>query len=136
MNRRLILRLSLLGPAMGTLIVLGTIPEGGDRFAWMAVDIACAIVIARSDVENVFWHGAITGFIVGASGTLVQGLFADAYFANNPWVVEVLEKKLQGSDLQFFVMMLVPFHGVASALLTGFLSFLAGKVFRRETETS
>ena len=132
MNRRLVLRLSLLGPVMGALVVFGVFPEGTDRFAWMAVNIGCAVAIARSHVENVFWHGVVTGFIVGASSTLVQGIFADTLIANTPWMLVRFADQPEGFNLQFFIMMLVPFIGIAGALLTGFLSYLAGRVLRRE----
>jgi hypothetical protein len=132
MNRGLILKLSALGPAMGALVVIGVFPEGTDRFAWMVVNIGCAVAIARSQVANVFWHGCVTGFIVGASSTLVQGVFADTLIANNPWMLERFADQPEGFNLQFFVMMLVPFIGIAGALLTGFLSFLAARVLRRE----
>lgn len=132
MNRGLILKLSLLGPLMGTLVVLGVFPEGIDRFAWMVVNIICAVAIARSGATNVFRHGAVTGFIVGATSTLVQGLFADALIAHNPWMLERFADQPEGFSLQLFIMQLVPFIGIAGALLTGFLSFLAGRVLRRE----
>jgi hypothetical protein len=132
MNRGLVLKLSLLGPVMGALVVFGVFPQGVDRFAWMVVNIGCAVVIARSSVDNVFRHGAVIGFVVGASATLVQGVFADALIANNPWVMDKFADQPEGFDMQLFIMQLVPFIGIAGALLTGFLSFLAGRVLRRE----
>jgi hypothetical protein len=132
MNRRLVLGLSAFGPVMGALLVLGAFPEGTDRFAWTTVVIICAVAIARSSVGNAFWHGAVTGFIVGATAKLVEGLFADTYFANNPWIVEHYADKPEGFDLQLFVLQLAPFVGIGNALITGFLSFLARRVMKRE----
>jgi hypothetical protein len=129
-SRRLVLGLSAFGPAMGTLVVLGTFPEGTDRFAWMVVNIICAVAIARTGVANAFWTGAVTGFFVGASSTLVQGLFADALASNNPWMLERFSDQPEGFDFQLFVLQLVPFIGIAGGFMTGFLSFLARRAMR------
>ena len=134
MNRRLITMLSIMGPAMGVLIVLGVFGEGVERFAWMAVNLSCAFAIGRARVHNAFWHGVVAGFVIGASATLVQGLFFDAYIANNPWVPQRFSNQPAGFDLRVFVMMLVPFIGVAGGLLTGFLSYLADRAMRRRQE--
>jgi hypothetical protein len=129
-NRRLVLWLSTLGPVMGALVVVGAFPKGVDRYAWMVVNLACAVVIARARVSNAFWHGAVAGFLIGATATLVQGVFTDAYVANNAWVLDVYSRRSEGFDLQYFIMMLVPFIGLAGALVTGFLSYLVDRAMR------
>ena len=70
-------------------------------------------------------------FVSGASATFVQGVFSSTYALNNPWVVEEFADMPVGFDLQFFIMMLVPFIGIASALALGFLTFLAVRVLGR-----
>jgi len=135
-NRRLIALVSIIGPVMGTLVVLGVFPEGADRFAWMGVNLACAFAIARARVNNAFWHGVVAGFIIGASATLVQGLFFNTYIANNPWVPERFTNQPAGFSLRIFVMMLVPFIGLAGGLLTGFLSWLVDRAMRGNREST
>lgn len=122
MNWRLILMLSLFGPALGVLTVLGMIPRGADRFIWAAVVALCAFLAAKKEPERALQHGALIGFINGASSTLVQALFVDTLTANNPWMVEAMAKQPPGFDFEFFVFMLVPFIGVASGGMTGLLA--------------
>jgi len=126
LNRALILKLAALGPVMGALIVAGAFPENADRVGWLVVDGFCAIAIARSRVHNPFWHGCVTGFLLGASAILVQGLFVDTYIANNPWVMEPFVDK-PDFNMQYFILQLVPFIGIATALLLGFLSWVAAR---------
>ncbi len=76
LNWRLILYLSMFGPAIGTLMVLGAFPKGMERFAWLAATVFCSIVIARRSDLHHFANGAVVGFISGATSILVQGLFA------------------------------------------------------------
>lgn len=128
LNRSLILKLAALGPVMGALIVAGTFPEGVDKLAWFPVDVFCAVAIARSGIGNPFWTGAVTGFLLGASSTLVQGLFIDTYVANNPWVLDRFAGQPESFNIQFFVLQLVPFIGIAIALGVGFLSWVASRV--------
>lgn len=134
MNRKLVLWLAALGPVMGALIVAGVFPKGVDRFAWMGVNIVCAVSIARARVDNPFWHGAVAGFLIGALATLVQGVFTEAYVAHNPWVLETFSRRSEDFDLQYFIMMLVPFIGLAGAFITGLLSYLADKAMRPKEE--
>jgi hypothetical protein len=119
---------------MGALIVAGAFPENVDRIAWLVVDGVCAVMIARSGVANVFWNGAVTGFILGASATLVQGLFVDTYVANNPWVMETFANQPEGFSMRAFVLQLVPFIGLAGALVLGFLSWLARRMIQSKKE--
>ncbi len=122
MNWRLILTLSLFGPVVGALTVLGLIPRGGDRFVWAAVVGVCAFLAAKKEPQRALQHGAVIGFINGAISTLVQAVFVDTLSANNPWIVEAMAKQPPGFDFQFFVWMLVPFIGVAGGGMTGLLA--------------
>lgn len=122
MNWRLILTLSLFGPALGALMVLGLIPRGVDRFLWAVVVAVCAFVAAKKEPQRALQHGAVIGFINGASSTMVQAVFVDTLTANNPWMVEAMAKQPPGFDFEFFVYMLVPFIGVASAGITGLVA--------------
>lgn len=122
MNWRLILSLSWFGPVIGALTVLGLIPRGLDRFVWAGVVAACAFLAAKKEPQRALQHGAVIGFINGASSTMVQALFVDTLTANNPWMVEAMAKQPPGFDFEFFVYMLVPFIGVAGAGITGLVA--------------
>lgn len=131
LDLRLIGMLTLFGPAMGALVVAGVFPEGTDRFGWLVVMGICAFVIARRVPGTAFQHGAIVGFTTGATATLLQGILLTPLISNNPWILETFANKPEGFDLKYFVMMLVPFIGVASALMLGGLSYLVERLTRR-----
>lgn len=122
MNWRLIFLLSLFGPALGTLTVLGLVPRGADRFVWAGVVGLCAFLVAKREPQRAVQHGAVIGFINGASSTAVQAFFVDTLTANNPWMVEAMAKQPPGFDFEFFVFMLVPFIGVAGGGMTALLA--------------
>jgi hypothetical protein len=130
-NLRLVALLSLFGPLLGTLTVLGVFPKGVDRFAWFAVVGACAWVIAKREPQRALLHGAVVGFGNGALSTLVQASFVEALVANNPWMVEAFADQPVGFDMEFFVFMLVPFIGVAGGAVTGLLSWLVARTLAR-----
>lgn len=130
LNWRLIGALSTFGPLVGALVVLGVFPNGSESYAWLVYSIAVAF-IAVVRTANPFWNAAVTGFVSGASATLVQGLFVDTFLANNPWVAERFAEAPEQFNFQYFVLMLVPFIGIASGLLVGLLTHLAGRVVRR-----
>lgn len=127
MNWKLILALSLFGPVVGALTVLGVFPKGVDRFVWFFVVGTCALTVAKKEPERALPHGAMVGFINGATSTLVQAFFVKALAANNPWMVEAMADQPAGFDFEFFVFMLVPFIGVAGGAMTGLLSMLTAR---------
>jgi hypothetical protein len=128
-NWRLVLALSVFGPVLGTLTVLGFIPRGVDRFVWFVVVAVCAVVVAKREPQRALKHGAVVGFANGAVSTLIQAFFVDALRANNPWMVEAMASQPPGFDFEFFVFMLVPFIGVAGGAMTGLLATLAARAF-------
>lgn len=124
MNWKLVVLLSLLGPVLGALTVLGVFPRGGERFAWALVVGVCAFVVARKEPRRALAHGAVTGFITGATSTLIQAVWVETLAVNNPWMVEAMADQPAGFDFEFFVFMLVPFIGVSGGAMTGFLAML------------
>ena len=128
LNRALIVKLIGLGPVMGILNVIGAFPQGWERYAWVLVAALVAIIVARNVDRNAFGHGAVIGFINGAISTLIQGIFVNTWVANNPWVLDEFADMPEGFDLQFFVIMLVPFIGVAAALAGGLFALLASRI--------
>jgi hypothetical protein len=127
MNWKVIAPLAILGPLMGALIVMGAFPPGTDRFAWGAIVLASAFIVARREPAHVVKHGFAIGMWNGATATLVQALFLKPLLANNPWMEAKFAHAPKGFDMQFFVFMLVPFIGVAGGAMTG----LVGLLFRR-----
>ena len=124
MNWRLLLSLSIFGPVIGALTVLGVFPRGVDRIVWFVVVAACAFMVAKKEPQRALKHGAVIGFINGAVSTLIQALWVESLAANNPWMVEAMADQPAGFDFEFFVFMLVPFIGVAGGAMTGLLAML------------
>lgn len=129
--------LSLPGPILGVLTLFGIIPFGIDRWFWLAVSIVAAITIARRVESNAFGNGALVGFLLGATSKLIQAIWADAYVAHNPVLLEKLTGATDGPAFQYKMLMLVPFVGITNALLVGLMSYFAHKAAsrpRREPE--
>jgi hypothetical protein len=142
MNWRLLAPLAILGPLMGTLTVMGALPQGVDRFAWFLVVFASAFVVARREPKRALKHAALIGFWNGATSTLVQAVFVDRLLVNNPWMKTAFAGQPKGFDMEFFLYMLVPFIGVAGGAMTGLVSMLFARVLasgrerRQRGETS
>jgi hypothetical protein len=128
---KLILLLSLPGPAIGILTLFGIIPFGTDRWFWLAVSIVAAVVIAWRVERGAFGHGAVVGFLLGATSKLIQGIWSGTYVANNPDLVVKFAGEGERSEFQYFVLMLVPFVGIANALIVGLMSHLAHRAVGR-----
>jgi hypothetical protein len=130
-NWNVALLLSLLGPAVGAVSVfVGTGSERADRLLWLPVVLVSAWAIARFAGAGRFRNGAVVGFIAGAAAKLVQGIFAATYWSNNPWLADTFVAKGADFDFQRYTLNLVPYVGLASALVQGFLAWLAGRIFR------
>ena len=127
MNWKLVASLSLFGPVLGALTVLGVFPKGVDRVVWAAVVVVCAVTAAKKEPKRALPHAAVIGFINGAASTLVQAFWVETLLANNPWMVEAMADQPPGFDFEFFVFMLVPFIGVAGGAMTGLLAMLTAR---------
>ncbi len=132
-NWKLIFVMSLPGPVMGLLTLYGIVADGTDRWFWLVISALCALVVARRAEYNAFGHGAFVGLLLGVSSKLIQGLFSGVYAAHNPDLVEKLSESgvPGGMEFKYFILMLVPFVGVANALLVGLMSHFASKAFPR-----
>jgi hypothetical protein len=130
-NWKIVLLLSLFGAAVGVVSVfVGTASARADRLLWLPAVLVSAWVIARFVGRSQFGNGAVVGFIAGAVAKLVQGIFAAAYWEHNPWLAEAFADKGPEFDFQRYTLNLVPYVGVANALVQGFLAFIAGRVFK------
>ena len=133
----LIVPLSLPGPVMGLLTLYGIIPFGIDRWFWLAISVVVAVTIARRVERHAFGHGALVGFLLGATSKLIQAIWADVYVAHNPALLEQLTGATDGPAFQYRMLMLVPFVGLVNALLVGLMSYFAHRAMpqpRREEE--
>lgn len=134
-NWQLIVALSLPGPVMGVLTLYGVIPFGVDRWFWLAISIVVAVTIARRVQRGAFGHGALVGFLLGATSKLIQALWSDTYAAHNPELLGKLTGATEGAPFQYRMLMLVPFVGLTNALLVGLMSYFAFKAVPRVRRT-
>lgn len=135
---RLVATLSLPGPAMGLLTLFGVIPFGIDRWFWLAISVVAAVTIARRVRERAFSHGALVGFLLGATSKMIQAVWAEHYAAHNPVLLDKLTGATEGAAFQYRMLMLVPFVGLTNAVLVGLMSHFAFKAVnrpRREMES-
>jgi hypothetical protein len=130
MNWKLLLPLTILGPLMGVLIVMGQFPPGVDRFAWGGVVLTSAFFVARREPATAVKHGFAIGFWNGATSTLIQAFFVKQMLANNPWMTTRFANAPRGFDMEYFVFMLVPFIGVTGGGLTAFVAMLFRRALR------
>jgi len=130
-----ILSLSLFGPVMGLFTLFGVPPFNAEGYVWLVISVVSAVTIANRIGPGAFINGVATGFLQGATSKLVQGIFSGTYAAHNPGLMEKLTDVPEGMEFKYFVLMLVPFVGIGSALVLGLLTFLAGRLLRRENET-
>lgn len=128
---KLILLLSLPGPAIGVLTLFGVIPFGADRWFWLAVSIMAAVIIALRVEHGVFGHGAAVGLLLGVTSKLIQGIWSSTYVAHNPGLMEKFSGETETAEFRYFVLMLVPFVGIANALIVGLMSYLTYKATGR-----
>ena len=127
----LIIPLSLPGPIMGVLTLYGIIPFSVGRWIWAAVSIVVAVTIAHRVERDAFRHGAVVGFLVGASLVLIQAIWADVYLANNPELAQMLTGPTAGPAFQYRRLMLVPFVGILTGGLVGRMSHFTHEAMQR-----
>jgi len=127
-NGRLILALSMFGLAMGILTVF-VIPSRAEPFYWLAIFIACALLIARRAPSRPFLHGLFTGLLNSVWVTAAHVLFAGTYLSRHPSEAGMVA----GSPLPPRVMMLLtgPLIGLASGIVLGLFAIVATRLRRR-----
>jgi hypothetical protein len=127
---RLVLSLSLFGPAMGLASILGWTGslEGP---LWAVIALLAAFAISREAPGRHFLHGLLTGAIGGTSAPLLQSLMFKAYLDNNPALAADFGRMQIGMDPRLFVLALAPMIGIVSGLVLGLLTLLAGRVIPR-----
>jgi hypothetical protein len=124
MNWRLFALLAPIGPIMGTLTVVGMIPQGTDRFIWAVVMMGSAWLVGTRASDKPLLNGAATGFWNGATSTAIQAFCRETLFANNPSIREHFADRPNPVDLAYHLFLLIPFIAIVGGGLTGLLSML------------
>lgn len=118
----LILVMSIPGPVMGVLTLYGIVPFGSERWFWLGISIVAAVTVARRVDDAAFGHGALVGLLLGISSKLIQAIWAGTYAAHNPVLLAKLSGPVDSVQFQYRMLMLVPFVGIANAILVGLMS--------------
>jgi hypothetical protein len=128
MNWRLIFALSLFGLAMGVATVF-VVPSNVEPIVWLAIFIACAVIIAKRAPGKFFLHGLCVSLVNSVWITAAHVLLFDSYIATHAREAEMT----RSMPLAPRVMMILtgPVVGLVSGLVLGLFAFVAGKILRR-----
>ena len=128
MKWRLILSLSALGFAMSIAELLLT-PSLIEVFAWAAIFIFSAILIAKNVSSKYFLHGFVLGGICYILHSLCSTIFSVATDHDAPWSALV---KIPSTNIRLKVWQLMlitdPLFIVAFGLVLGVFTMIASKV--------
>jgi len=124
MNWKLVFTLSLFGLAMGVATVY-VVPSNVEPLFWLAIFVACAIVIARRCASKYFLHGLSVSLVNSVWITTAHVVLFDAYAARHP--EEVAMAAQMGSPR---VMMAAtgPVVGLVSGVILGLFAYAASRV--------
>lgn len=128
MSWKLVLLLSMFGLAMSVATVF-VVPSKIEPLFWLAIFIACAVIIAKRAPGKLFLHGLMTSLVNAVWITSAHVLFYDTYVLNHVEEVEAFK----GAPFSMRVMMLLtgPVIGLLSGLILGLFAFIAGKLLKR-----
>jgi hypothetical protein len=128
MNFRLIFQLSLFGLAMGVATVY-VIPSNIEPLFWLAIFVACALLIARRAPGRPFLHGFLVSLVNSVWITGAHVLLFDSYVAGHAAEAAMMSRM----PLPPRLMMLLtgPVVGVVSGLVLGLFAFVASRFLKR-----
>jgi hypothetical protein len=128
MNWKLVVTLSMFGLAMaiGTVFV---IPSNIEPIFWLAIFVACAVLIAKQAPGRYFLHGLALGLANCVWITTAHLVFFDTYVARHAQEAAMM----QGAPLPGRAMMAItgPIIGLISGLVIGLFSWIASKIFKK-----
>jgi hypothetical protein len=131
LNLTLIFRLSLFGLAMSIATVFW-IPSNAEPLFWLAIFIACAILIAKQADAKFFLHGFLTSLVNCVWITLAHIIFAESYLAQHAQEAAMMASSPFASSPRLMMLATGPVIGVASGLVLGLFCFVAAKIFRKD----
>ena len=132
MNLRLVACLSCFGVVLGVASVLGVIHPGQERWFWLVTAVVSIIVIARAAPGRYFMHGFLVGLFAGMLAPLIQGLAFNSFLAHNPSADEAFKRLPASIPPRVLVICTAPVLGIATGLILGLFTWLAGKLMGRK----
>lgn len=129
----LILPLAGFGALMGIASVFG-LTRGIELYLWIAIAGGASSLIALRARRRLFLHGFWTGMIGGGASPLIQVIMWAAYIDHNPEAASEFAQLPASFDPKLFVLAATPLIAAFSGVMTGAMSWTAGKLLaRRQT---
>ena len=131
MNLKLIFQLSLFGLGMAIATVF-IVPSNIEPIIWLIIFSICAYFIVKKTEGKYFMHGFLTSLANCVWITLFHILFFPTYIANHPQEAEMSAKMPLPEHPRLMMLIMGPLVGIASGLILGLFSFLAGKIITKK----
>ena len=126
MDWKLMLLLSAIGIIMGLLSIRG-FTQKIEPVLWLLFGIATSLILSKN-IERAFMHGLLTGIAWGVWNGIIQSVFFDSYFSNNPSLQQNFQKNTFVQP-RYFVLLTAPVVGLMTGLAIGGLSLLFKKIW-------
>jgi hypothetical protein len=126
MNWRLIVLLSGFGLAMAVATVF-VIPASIEPVFWLAIFVACAVLIARQVSSKHFLHGLCVSLMNSVWITAAHLAFFETYIANHPREAAMAANM---SSPRLMMVVTGPIVGLVSGCILGLFAFGASKVVK------
>ena len=132
MNSKLIFQLSLFGLAMAIATVYW-IPSSIEPALWLGIFIICAYIIAKRATGRYFLHGFYVSLANCVWITLFHVILFDKYISLHPDILENMANMPMPEHPRRMMLVVGPVIGVASGLVLGLFSFVASKIFKKNS---
>ena len=108
------------------------IPPSIEPLFWLIIFIICAVIIAKKCPGKYFMNGFMVSIFNCVWITAAHVLLYDAYIANHPEMLAMLESDspLKGHP-RLMMAVTGPIIGIISGLVLGIFSFIASKIFKK-----
>ena len=114
MNFKAIFLVSIIGPVMGVLSIMGWIGDI-EPLLWLAAMVIAVVFLKKNTQQYYLWHGVLSGVGWGIGSGLLLALFFDTYLKNNPEFVQSFQDVGQYTDQPQLI-------ALGTSLITGLFS--------------
>jgi hypothetical protein len=126
MSWKLIFALSLFGLAMGFATVF-VIPPFDEPYAWLAIFVVCAYIIAKRAPSKYFLHGLCVSLLNSVWVTGAHVLLFDRYVAGHTREAVMAAKLATVGSPKLVMALTGPVVGLASGIVLGLFAAVASK---------
>ena len=126
MSWKLVILLSLFGLAMGIATVFVIAPRN-EPYAWLAIFVVCAYVIAKRAPSKYFLHGLCVSLLNSVWVTGAHVLLFDRYVAGHVREAAMASKLAALGTAKTAMLVTGPIVGLASGVVLGLLALIFSK---------